>query len=398
MKLSSRMQVIKPSPTMAVVGAAAALRAQGIDVVSFGAGEPDFDTPEHIKEAAREAMRRGQTKYTPVEGTADVRAAIVEKLARENDLPGYSAKDQVCVACGGKHALFNAFLALLDAGDEVVIPAPYWVSYPEMVAVAGGSPVIVPTTEASGFKMRPDDLAAAIGPRTRAVVLNSPSNPAGVVYATAELRALADVVRPTNVIVVSDDIYEHILYVDPPRHLGAVAPELRDRLLVVNSLSKTYAMTGWRLGYAAGPADLIAAMVTLQGQSTSNATSIVQAAAAVALRGPQDAVVTMVAEFRRRRALVLDRIRALPELRCVPPDGAFYVFVDVSAIIGRSWAEGVIRNGDDVARFLLATGHVATVGGGGFGSERHIRVSFAVSAAQLNEGFDRIARALAQLR
>jgi aspartate aminotransferase len=391
------MGEVKPSPTLATVAQAAVLRAAGIDVISFGAGEPDFDTPEHIKEAARAALRRGETKYTPVEGTAALRAAIAAKLERENGLAGYSPENQICVACGGKQALFNAFLALLDPGDEVIVPAPYWVSYPEMVAVAGGRPVIVETSAESGFKMQPGDLARVLGPRTRALVLNSPSNPAGVVYGTEELRALGEALRDTGVLVVSDDIYEHFLYVPRPLHVGGAAPHLRPRLLVVNSLSKTYAMTGWRVGYAAGPLPLIQAMVTLQGQSTSNATSIAQAAAVAALSGPQEPVAEMAAEFGRRRALVLERLRAIPGMRCVPPAGAFYVFVDVSDFLGLRWAEGAIEDGDAFARFLLATAHVVTVGGRGFGSDRHIRLSFALSRARLEEGFERIAQAVARL-
>lgn len=397
MQLSGRMTAVKPSATLATVAQAATLRAAGVDVINFGAGEPDFDTPEHIKEGARAALRRGETKYTPVQGTAQLRAAIAEKLARENGLAGYSPAEEICVACGGKQALFNALLAVLDAGDEVIVPAPYWVSYPEMVRVAGGRPVIVETSAERGFKMQPGDLARVLGPRSRALVLNSPSNPAGVVYATEELRSLAEVLGDRPVLVVSDDIYEHFLYVPRPQHVGVIAPALRDRLLVVNSLSKTYAMTGWRLGYAAGPAPLIEAMVTLQGQSTSNANSIAQAAAVTALNGPQDAVAEMAAEFAQRRVSVLERLRAIPGMRCVPPAGAFYVFVDVSDFVGRRWAEGTIDGGDAFARFLLATAHVATVGGSGFGSDRHIRMSFALSRARLEEGFDRIAQAVARL-
>jgi aspartate aminotransferase len=397
MKLSSRMQAVKPSPTMAIVSEAAALRAKGIDVINCGVGEPDFDTPQHIKDAAREAMQRGDTKYTPVQGTAALREAVAEKLARENELPGYASAGEICVSCGGKQALFNALLACLDPGDEVLIPAPYWVSYPEMVGIAGGVPVILPTDAERGFKLAPDALAAGIGPRTRALILNSPSNPAGVVYSTEELRALGAVLRGADVLVISDDIYERILYVPRPKHIGTLFPELRQRLLVVNSLSKTYAMTGWRIGYAAGPRELIAAMVTLQGQSTSNATSVAQAAGVAALNGPQERVEEMVAEFALRRNVVLERIRGVRGLRCVAPDGAFYVFVDVSAFVGRRWDGDVINDSDAFARFLLSEAHVAVVGGAGFGSATSIRMSFALSPDQLNESFERIQAAVSRL-
>jgi aspartate aminotransferase len=397
MKLSRRMQVVKPSATMAAVAEAAALRAAGVDVISFGAGEPDFDTPEHVKRAAREALDRGETKYTPVQGIAPLRQAIAEKLAAENDLPNYSPDDEICVGCGGKQVLFNAFLALLDPGDEVLVPAPYWVSYPDMIALAGARQVTVETRADQGFKMTAESLRRSIGSRTRAVVLNSPSNPAGVVYSSEELQALANVLAAHDVVVITDDIYEHFLYVSRPRHLGAIAPGLRDRLLVVNSLSKTYAMTGWRVGYAAGPAALIQAMVTLQGQSTSNPTSIAQAAAVAALRGGHRAVQEMAAEFARRRTLILDRITRIPGLSCVPPDGAFYAFADVSGFFGRRWSGGTIEGSGDFCRFLLAEGHVGAVAGAGFGSDAHVRFSFALAADRLQAGFDRIEAAVARL-
>jgi aspartate aminotransferase len=396
MKLSKRMEAVKPSPTMASVAEATALRAAGVDVISFGAGEPDFDTPEHVKEAARQALARGDTKYTAVEGTVALRNAIAAKLARENELR-YSADNEICVGCGGKQVLFNAFLALLEPGDEVLVPAPFWVSYRDMIALTGARQSTVTTRASEGFKMSAAALSRSIGPRTRALVLNSPSNPAGVVYATEELEALAGVLVKHDLVVVSDDIYEHILYVPRPRHLGAIAPELRDRLLVVNSLSKTYAMTGWRVGYAAGPAPLIEAMVTLQGQSTSNATSIAQAAAVAALTGSQDTVRAMAAEFVRRRAVVLRRIAGIPGMSCGVPEGAFYVFVDVSAFFGRRWSGGVIEGSADFCRFLLAEAHVAAVAGKSFGSDAHVRFSFALATERLEAGFDRIETAVAGL-
>jgi len=397
MKLSRLMEAVKPSPTMATVAEAAALRAAGVDVISFGAGEPDFDTPEHIKQAARDALARGETKYTPVQGTAALRKAIAAKLVRENELE-YSPENEICVGCGGKQVLFNAFLALLETGDEVLVPAPFWTSYQDMIALTGARQSTVATRADAGFKMDAETLRRAIGSRTRALVLNSPSNPAGVVYSTEELTALGRVLVEHDLVVLSDDIYEHILYVPRPRHLGAIVPQLRDRLLVVNSFSKTYAMTGWRVGYAAGPAPLIEAMVTLQGQSTSNATSIAQAAAVAALTGSQEAVRTMVEEFTRRRAVVLRRIAGIPGMSCGAPEGAFYVFVDVSALFGRRWSGGIIAGSGDFCRFLLSEAHVAAVAGQSFGSDAHVRFSFALATDRLEAGFDRIAAAVARLR
>jgi len=393
MKLSARLDLIKPSATMAVNEKATALRAQGVDLIDFGAGEPDFDTAQHIKDAAAAAMRAGKTKYTPVGGTDDLKAAIVAKLRRDNDL--HYEKREVLASCGGKHSLFVAFQVLFGAGDEVIVPAPFWVSYPDMLLLAGAQAQLVPTREENDFKMTPAELEAAIGPRTRAILLNSPSNPAGVAYTEQELAGLLDVVATREIIVISDDVYELMVYGD--FRLGRVLqirPDFRDRTLVVNSVSKTYAMTGWRVGYTAGPAHVIKAMSTLQGQMTSNPSSVAQAAAAEALAGPQESVQPMMREFGRRRDFVVERLRTIRGVRCPLPEGAFYVFPNVSAYLRK--ASGP-TTGDDLAAYLIETAHVAVVGGSDFGYPEHIRISYATSMQNLERGLDRIEDALKKL-
>lgn len=395
-RTSSRLAVVKPSATFAMAAEAAALRKQGRDVVDLSAGEPDFDTPEHIKAAAREAIDRGMTKYTPVAGTDDLRDAIVKKLARDNALTYERA--EVMANVGGKHALYTAFQALFDDGDEVVLPAPYWVSYPEMLVLAGAIPRVVETSAESGFLMSPAQLEAAIGPRTVAVIINSPSNPTGATYGAEELRAIGEVALRRNLLVITDDIYERLTDLPVP-HVGALVPGLRPRLVVINSLSKTYAMTGWRIGYTAAPVEVIKAMTVLQSQSTSNPTSIAQAAAAAALEGPQACVEEMAREFKARRDLVVRLLRALPAVRTTVPGGAFYVFPDVSAFFGRRTAEGQpIVSATDVAMYLLRQVAVASVPGEGFGAPAHVRLSYATSRGALEQGIGRIGEALARLR
>jgi aspartate aminotransferase len=396
MKLSSRVSLIKPSATMAVAERATTLRAQGTDLIDFGAGEPDFDTPEPIKNAAVEAMRCGATKYTPVGGTDALKSAIVTKLRRDNGL--VYDKREVLASCGGKHSLFVAFQALFGPGDEVIVPAPYWVSYTDMLVLAGAAPRIVRTTEENGFRLTPEALEAAINAHTRAVILNSPSNPTGAAYAEAELAPLVDVIARHNLIVISDDVYEMMVYGGFRRtHVLHLRPELRERTLVVNSVSKTYAMTGWRIGYTAGPAHVIKAMCTLQGQMTSNPSSIAQAAAVEALAGPQDTVAQMVREFERRGEFVVERLRAIPNIRCTKPQGAFYVFPNVSAYLNREAAGTALKTGDDLAAYLIESAHVAVVGGSDFGSPENIRISYATSMENLERGLDRIDAALRQL-
>jgi len=396
-RLSPRTKLVKPSATLAVTTEVARLRTSGVEVIDFGAGEPDFDTPQRIKDAATRALAAGATKYTPVVGTKQVRDAVVAKLKRVNGLD-YTVEETM-VTCGGKHALYNAFQVLFGDGDEVVVPAPFWVSYQDMLVLAGATPVVVQAPAAQGFKLKPEQLAAALGPRTRGVVLNSPSNPTGAAYDEAELRALADVLLAyPDVAVIVDDVYE-VLYFDGPRppHLLRIAPDLRPRTVIVNSVSKTYAMTGWRLGYAAGPADVIKAMATIQGQCTSNPTAIVQAAAAEALAGPQDEIPPMIEEFRWRRDYVMERMAALPDVRCVKPAGAFYAFPDVSGLFDRKWRGERLASAGRVCEFLLAEARVALVGGDDFAAPSHVRLSYATSRENLARGFDAIGRALAAL-
>jgi aspartate aminotransferase len=396
MKLSSRVSLIKPSATMAVAERASALRAQGTDLIDFGAGEPDFDTPDSIKDAAVAAMRGGATKYTAVGGTDALKTAIITKLQRDNGL--VYEKREVMASCGGKHSLFVAFQALFGPGDEVIVPGPYWVSYTDMLLLAGAEARIVRTTAESGFKLGAEALEAAITERTKAVIINSPSNPTGAAYTAQELGPLVDVIARHNLSIISDDVYEMMVYGGFQRtHVLQLRPDLRERTLVVNSVSKTYAMTGWRIGYTAGPAHVIKAMATLQGQMTSNPSSVAQAAAVQALGGPQDAVTQMVREFGRRAEFVVERLRAIPNLLCPKPHGAFYVFPNVAAYLDRTVGGVALKTGDDLAAYLIDSAHVAVVGGTDFGYPEHIRISYANSMENLERGLDRIDAALRKL-
>ncbi len=396
MTLSRRARDLKPSATLAITARAKQLRAEGVDVIGFGAGEPDFPTPEHVVEAAVDAVRAGDTRYTPVGGTPDLKAAVRHRMQADYGL-AFGA-DEVTVSVGAKHTLFNLFLAVVDDGDEVIVPAPYWVSYPEQVRVAGGTPVVVPTREEDGFRMTPEALEDSLGPRTRAVILNSPSNPTGALYRRDDLAALAEVLRSRDVLVVSDDIYQRLVY-GGERFAGIldVAPDLRDRVVIVNGVSKAYAMTGWRIGYAAGPAEIVGAMEKLQSQSTSNPTSFVQKAATVALTGPQDCVETMCRAFERRRDLIVDGLNRLPGVHCRTPEGAFYAFPNVSALYGRGAGQAVIGDSFDLARYLLDEARVAVVPGAAFGSDAHCRLSYAASDDQIREGLARMAAAFDRL-
>ncbi len=398
-KTAARLDAIKPSITLAVTAKAARLKAQGVDVISFGAGEPDFDTPEHIKAAAREALGKGAVaKYTEVGGVAPLRAAIAAELGRVHNTA--IAAENVLVSCGAKHSLYNLFIALLDPGDEVIIPAPYWVSYPDMVMMAGGTPVIVPTSPDDDFTMRADALRAHITPRTRAVVLNTPSNPTGAVYSPAQIAALAEVVVEKNLLVVSDDIYRSLVYGGATyASIAAVGPELAARTILVDGVSKTYAMTGWRIGYAAGPAPIIKAMAKVQGQSTSNPTHLAQLAALAAITGPQEPVEVMRKAFDERRQAMVELLRAIPGVACREPKGAFYAFPDLGAFLGRSTAEGKTL-GDDVSLcdWLVEHARVAVVPGSGFGAAGHVRLSYACSMENLREGVQRMRDALLALR
>lgn len=391
MKISQRARNTAPSPTLGLTAQIARMKAEGIDVVGFGAGEPDFDTPEPIKEAAIAALKRGVTKYTPSGGTEELRRAICEKLARDNGLD-YTPR-QVLVSVGAKHTLYNIMQAVLEPGDEVLVPAPYWVSYPEQVKLAGATPVIVPAAEEDGFRITAAALAAAVTPRTRMLILNSPSNPTGAAVDREELARIAGLAVERDLIVVSDEIYEKLTY-DGRAHtsIASLGDEIYRRTLTVNGFSKAYSMTGWRLGYVAGDADVVAAMGRIQDQSTSNPTSFAQAGGVAALTGPQDAVVTMAAAFEERRNVIVDRLNAIRGIRCTKPDGAFYVFPNVSGLLS-----GSISDGDALAEYLLRDARVGVVPGSGFGAPNYVRLSYATSLEQIEKGVARIAEAAARL-
>ena len=386
-KLSDRVQRIKPSPTLAITARAAELRASGKDIIGLGAGEPDFDTPEHIKTAAVKALADGFTKYTAVDGTPGLKRAIIDKLARDNQL-NYSA-NQILVSCGGKQSFFNLTQALLNEGDEVIIPAPYWVSYPDMVLLADGKPVIVEADIKQGFKITPEQLDAAITDKTRLVVLNSPSNPSGIAYNQKELASLAQILlKYPDVLVATDDMYEHILWSDEPfSNIVMACPELYDRTIVLNGVSKAYSMTGWRIGYAAGPESVIKAMKKVQSQSTSNPTSISQVAAETALNGDQSCLTPMLTAFKERHEYVYNRLNSIDGITCLPSDGTFYSFPDV-----RGFIEKIDGINDDMAlsEYLIEKAGVALVPGTAFGSPGYIRISFATSLDVLKDALDRI--------
>jgi len=398
-RIAERVRRIKPSPSTSAADRANELRRQGKSIVNLVVGEPDFDTPLHIRQAAAAAMDRGATRYTLMAGTVELREAIVGKLQRENGLS--YAMNEIIATNGAKSAIFNAFAITLEAGDEVIVPAPYWVSYPDMVLACDGKPVVVACPEANGFKLTAAQLEQAITPRTRWLLINSPSNPTGAAYTADEYRALADVlVRHPQVMVMTDDIYEHIRFdgLKTP-HIVAVAPELRDRTLVVNGVSKTYAMTGWRIGYVAGPTDLIRAMDTLLSQSTGNCCSISQAAAAAAMNGDQSFVAESVAVYKQRRDRALALVNAIPGLSCAPPPGAFYLYVNCGGLIGKTTPAGKLLAADgDVVMYLLESEGVAMVAGTAYGLSPYFRLSIATSIEILEEGCARIARAVAELR
>jgi len=389
MILSERAKQISPSPTLAITAKAKEMRAQGLDVVGFGAGEPDFNTPQHIIDAAIEAMNKGYTKYTPTGGIPELKQAIAEKFAQDNRLTYES--DEITVTTGAKHALYNLFQVLCQPGDEVIIPVPYWVSYPEQVKLAGATPVFLEGKEENGFKITPDQLEAAITPRTKIFLLNSPSNPTGVLYTRDELAALGDVCLRHQLVIISDEIYEKLLY-DNAEHvsIASLSPELKANTIVVNGVSKPYAMTGWRIGYAAGPKNVIKAMEKLASHSTSNPTSIAQYAALAALRGPQEPLEEMRLHFDRRRQTMLAWIERIPRLRALRPQGAFYVYVNIRDAY--TTPHGTFSDADEWAQALLEKEKVAVVPGSGFGTKDHIRLSYATSLEQIEKGMERIAR------
>jgi len=399
MQTSAALGRIQPSPTLAITSKVLELKRAGVDVIGLGAGEPDFDTPDFIKEAAIEAIRAGKTKYTNVDGTAELKDAIAAKFKRDNGLDYTPA--QITVNVGGKHTLFNAIVASVDAGDEVIVPAPYWVSYPDVVQFAGGTPVFVTCGAAQSYKLRPEQLEAAITPKTKWLILNSPSNPTGAGYTADELRALGAVLeRHPHVWVFADDMYEHITYDDFAfATIAQVCPSLYDRTLTVNGCSKAYAMTGWRIGFAGGPAPLIKAIAKLQSQSTSNPCSIAQAAATAALNGDQSFLKERAAAFQSRRDLVVSMLNQINGVHCPTPEGAFYVYPDLTGLIGKTAPNGQLIDSDSaLVAYLLEDAKVAAVPGVAFGVSPAMRISYATSEAALTEACERIQRACAALR
>ena len=396
--LAERLSRVKPSPTLAVTAKAIELKAAGRDVIGLGAGEPDFDTPDNIKEAAIAAIRKGQTKYTVVDGTMELKQAICAKFKRENGLD--YKPNQVTVGTGGKQVLYNAMMATLSRGDEVLIPAPYWVSYPDMVELAEGTPVPVACPQNNGFKLRAEDLEAAITPRTKWIILNSPSNPTGAAYSRSELKALTDVlVKHPHVWVLTDDMYEHLVYDGFEFSTPAqIEPRLYERTLTLNGVSKAYCMTGWRIGYAAGPVELIKAIAAVQSQSTSNPSSISQAASVAALNGPQDFIPRNNKAFKERRDLVVEMLNKAKGIHCLKPEGAFYVYPSCAGTIGRKTPQGkVIKTDEDFVTYLLEAEGVAVVQGTAFGLAPYFRISYATSTEVLKDACTRIQRACAAL-
>jgi aspartate aminotransferase len=397
--IAERLSKIKPSPTIAVTQKARELKSAGRDVIGLGAGEPDFDTPDNIKEAAIAAIWRGETKYTAVDGTAELKAAVAEKFRRENGLD--YKPEQITVGTGGKQVIYNALMATLDPGDEVIIPAPYWVSYPDMALLAGGTPVIVPCAQNHGFKLQAEDLEAAITDKTKWLILNSPSNPTGAAYSRDEMKALTDVLlRHEQVWVLTDDIYEHLVYDGFAFHTAAqVEPGLYGRTLTMNGVAKGYAMTGWRIGFAGGPAELIKAMAKVQSQSTSNPSSVSQAAAVEALTGPQDFIAAHNEVYKARRDMVVAKLNLCPGLHCQTPEGAFYVYPSCAGTLGKKTPSGqTIETDGDFVTYLLEAAGVAAVQGEAFGLSPYFRISYATSTEALEEACGRIKRACEALQ
>ncbi len=396
MRIAKRARAIKPSPTLATAAKAKAMKAQGIDVVDFGVGEPDFDTPDNVKQAGIRAIEAGFTKYTPAGGTDELKDAVIEKFRKDNGLQ--YERPQVLISCGAKHSLYNIAEALFDPGDEVIIPAPYWVSYPDQVILNDAVPVIVETTEQQGFTLSAEALEKAVTNKTKAIVLNSPSNPTGLAYDRKTLETIAAVAVRHKIYVISDEIYEKLLY-DGFRHysIASLGNEIKELTIVVNGVSKSHAMTGWRIGYAAGPKDVIAAMANIQSQSTSNPASISQKAAVEALRGPQAFIGVMNAEFDKRRRYMVERLNKMNGLSCLMPVGAFYAFPRISSLFGKTVNGKTISNSSDLAAYLLEDAKVALVSGDAFGADAYIRLSYATSMENIIKGMDRIEQAVSRL-
>ncbi len=394
--LSNRAKSLKPSPTLAINAKAKSMQAQGIHVISFGAGEPDFDTPQNIKQAAKKAIDDGFTKYTPVGGVDDLKDAIIKKFQRDSGL-SYK-RSEIIVSCGGKHSFYNLAQAIFDQGDEVIVPAPYWVSYPPMVALANATPVIVETTEKNDFKITPEELKKAITPKTKALIINSPSNPTGSAYTKKELEKIAEIALSKNFFVISDEIYEKIIYDGFDfTSIASLSEEMKKRTIIVHGVAKTYAMTGWRIGYTAGSEEIISAMNNIQSQSTSNPTSISQKASVEALIGPQNEVEKMVSAFAQRRNYIVDRLNKIPGVSCYKPVGSFYVFPNFSSYYGKSFQGKKIENSTHLADFFLEVAKVAVVPGVEFGADPFERLSYATSMEDIKEGLNRIEEALKKL-
>ncbi|MCX7857606.1 MAG: pyridoxal phosphate-dependent aminotransferase [Deltaproteobacteria bacterium] len=395
--LSTRAKSLKPSPTLAISAMEKTLKAKGIDVAGFGAGEPDFPTPDHIKEAAIKAINDNFTRYTPATGTDELKDAVMDKFKRDNGL-SYT-REEVIITCGGKHALFNLFQAILDDGDEVIIPVPYWVSYPAMVELCGGKPVFLETYEEDEFEIDVKRLKSLVNPRTKAIVLNYPSNPAGSVYSTKTLEEVGKIAVEKNLLIISDEIYEKIAY-EGYNHISiaSIDEKVKERTIICHGVSKTYSMTGWRIGFAAGNKDIIKAMGNIQSQSTSNPTSISQVAALAALTGPQEPVKQMVAEFLKRRDYIVRELNAIPDIKCFNPKGAFYVFPNFSSALGKKHGDKMINSSTSLTEVLLESYHVAVVPGVEFGKEGYLRLSFATSMDVIEKGLKRIKEAISSLK
>ncbi|HZX35451.1 MAG TPA: pyridoxal phosphate-dependent aminotransferase [Thermodesulfobacteriota bacterium] len=395
-KISKRMEGLEESATLAVTVKAKEMRSRGMDVIGFGAGEPDLDTPDNIKKAAIAAIDKGKTKYTAVGGIEELKDAVIAKFKRDNNL-SYS-REEVLVSCGGKHSIFNLFQAFLDPGDEVVIPSPYWVSYPAMVRLSGGTPVIADTDERTGFKMTAEAFARSITKKTKAIVINSPSNPTGCVYSPDELKAIAEVALKNSVFIISDEIYEKLTYGEVPFiSIASISEEVKRNSIVLNGVSKTYSMTGWRIGYAAGPKELIKAMTIIQGQSTSNPASISQWAAVEAMNGPQDTVAKMREVFKKRRGAMVEGLNSIAGVKCLLPHGSFYAFANVSGVYGKRFKGKIINTSMDVTTYLLEEALVAVVPGDAFGNDNFIRLSYACSEKDIETGIKRMKDALERL-
>lgn len=395
--LSDRAKRIKPSPTLSMDAKAKAMKAAGVDIVNFGVGEPDFDTPDNVKEAAMRAIKEGFTKYTPVGGIDSLKDVIIEKFKKDNNLT--YTREEIIVSCGAKHSLYNIAQALYNPGDEVLIPSPYWVSYPDQVLLNDATPVFIKTHESDSFMVRPEVVNAHITKRTKAIILNSPSNPTGLTYDRKTLEKIAEIALRYGIFVISDEIYEKLTY-DGISHISIASldNEIKSRTIVVNGLSKSYAMTGWRIGFAAGPKELIKAMTNIQSQSTSNPTSISQKAAVEALTGPQDFIAMMLSEFDKRRRFLIEELNVIPGISCLTPTGAFYAFPNTSKFYGRSIGSRRVGSSSDLALYLLEEAKVGLVHGEAFGDDDYIRLSYATSINEIRKGIDRIREAVLKLK